>query len=74
MMDDLEDRIKKLEDQLEMLRLDMELVNRKTLKDIRRLNCSISMHRELLQDLKPVYEDYRSRKVEAKVECERSYG
>jgi len=68
------DRIKHLEEQLEMIRLDMELIDRRNLKEIKRLVRSVETHRTMLMDLKPVYDEFRVKKLESKREVFRGYG
>lgn len=67
-------RITDLENQMKMIRMDMELFNRKNSKDVKRLEGSICAHRTMLLELKPVYDEFWSKKTEAKKETDRSYG
>lgn len=70
----IEKRIIRLEQEIEFLRLDIELFINKSQKDIRRLDGSISAHRGMLMDLKPIYDEFKIKKLEIKKENERSYG
>lgn len=70
----LEKMVKRLEQEIELLRVELVVMDRKNCKDIGRLFSSLSAHRSMLMDLKPVYDEFRSRRVENVLEVDRSYG